>query len=102
MTYQTKKSKNQLLITIAIVVMAILFCFADNVMAQNVKRGADGNFTAISKSNTGSENAKPTSYTYTDTKGEVYPVYESKNGKNFTLKTSKKSGKQYRSYLKER
>lgn len=45
------------------------------------------------------EPAKATGKTFTDTKGNVYPVYESNKGKLFYLRTSK-AGKEYKVYLK--
>lgn len=41
-----------------------------------------------------------TVYTYKDATGE-YPIYLSSAGKAFILKTSKKTGKEYRRYLPE-
>lgn len=38
--------------------------------------------------------------TYTDSKGVVYPVMKSARGAYFIVRTSKKSGKKYKKYLK--
>ena len=43
--------------------------------------------------------AKDTGKTFTDSKGIVYPVYVSVNGKLFVIRTSKKTGKKYNQYL---
>ena len=41
-----------------------------------------------------------TKYTWKDSKGTIYPIYVSKSsGACFVLKTSKKTGKQYRQYM---
>lgn len=42
---------------------------------------------------------KETTFTFTDAKGETHKVYESKNGAFFILRTSKKTGNEYRYYL---
>ena len=40
-----------------------------------------------------------TGYTWKDSKGDVYDIYISKKGSCYIIKTSKKTGKQYRQYL---
>lgn len=40
-----------------------------------------------------------TGYTWKDSKGNVYDIYISKKGSCYIIKTSKKTGKQYRQYL---
>lgn len=78
-----------------------LFCLLPILgSAQNAKRKTDGNFIAISKAKTTESKAVKTSNTYTDTKGVIYPVYRTENGKLFVKKVSKKSGKEYKMYLK--
>lgn len=42
-----------------------------------------------------------TDYTYKDKSGNVYPIYLSASGKAFIMRTSKKTGKEYRQYLPE-
>lgn len=68
--------------------------FASN--AQQVTRDANGNYIAVKATQ---QADKPTGKTFTDSKGNVYPVYESKNGKLYVIRTSK-SGNQYKQYLK--
>ena len=65
------------------------------VKAQNVVRNGN-TFTQQSKPKT---EAKVTQYTYIDRDGVKYPIYLSSKGKYFIIKTSKKTGKQYRQYL---
>lgn len=43
---------------------------------------------------------KKTDYTWTDRKGNVYPIYITDSGSCFTIRTSATTGKEYRSYLK--
>ena len=41
-----------------------------------------------------------TGFTWTDSKGNKYPIYISNSGSCYIIKTSKKTGKEYKSYLK--
>lgn len=66
--------------------------------SQTVKQDKNGNYIAV-KAAKDSTSAKPTGKTYTDTKGNVYPVMISKNGKLFVIRTSK-AGNTYNQYLK--
>ena len=67
--------------------------------AQSVqKRG--NNFTQVSNKKSSDKETK-TQYTYTDSKGVVYPVWLSSTGKAFIKKVSKKTGKEYKQYLPE-
>ena len=71
------------------------------VQAQSVERKGN-NFTQVSNKGgkSGGKETK-TQYTYTDSKGVVYPIYLSSTGKAFIKKVSKKTGKEYRQYLPE-
>ena len=71
------------------------------VLAQSVQRQGN-NFTQVSNKGgkSGSKETK-TQYTYTDSKGVVYPVWLSSTGKAFIKKVSKKTGKEYKQYLPE-
>lgn len=77
----------KLLLT-AIFALSVLGASAQNFKASDFKTAAK------------TEQVKEeTTYTYTDNKGETYKVYKSKNGAFFILRTSKKTGKEYRYYL---
>lgn len=71
------------------------------IFALSVWGASAQNFKASDfKSTAKTEQVKEeTTYTYTDNKGETYKVYKSKNGAFFILRTSKKTGKEYRYYL---
>ena len=64
----------------------------------NVSVDNNGNFVAVKT--TATSTGIKTDKTYTDAKGVVYPVYRSKNGKHYVIKTSKKTGNEYKMYLK--
>lgn len=61
----------------------------------------NGNYVVVKKT-TASDTAKaiPSGKTFTDSKGTVWPVYLSVNGKPYIIRTSKKSGNVYKQYLK--
>jgi hypothetical protein len=65
----------------------------------NVVRDANGNFVTKTTPKKASED-KPTGKTFTNAKGEEFPVYESVNGKLYILRTSKETGNIYKQYLK--
>jgi hypothetical protein len=67
--------------------------------SQNAKLDKDGNYVALSSSQAGKTSSKPTGKTFTDSKGVVYPVMESKNGKLFYIRKSK-TGNEYKVYIK--
>lgn len=77
------------------ITLAIAF-MAWNANAQTVVR--DGkNFTQVA---TKSQNQK-SGFTFTDKDGKIYDIYIGKTGSCYILKTSKKTGKEYRKYLGE-
>lgn len=69
------------------------------IQAQSVQREGN-NFTQVSNKKSAGKETK-TEYTYTDSKGNIYPVFLSSGGKAFIKKVSKKTGKEYRQYLPE-
>jgi hypothetical protein len=86
------------------IILAAIMLLSLNVgvQAQSVERKGN-NFTQVSNSKSGKSSGKETKtkYTYTDSKGNVYPIYLSSTGKAFIKKVSKKTGKEYRQYLPE-
>ena len=66
--------------------------------SQNATKDANGNYSAIKTAKT-KEPGKATGKTFTDSKGKIYPVFESAKGKIYYIKTSK-SGNEYKVYLK--
>lgn len=89
----------QKLKTIAFVLCLLIMAAFVKANAQtSVKLDQSGNYVAVSAGKD-SVSYKPTGKTFTTSKGETFPVYISKNGKLFIIRTSK-SGNQYRTYLK--
>lgn len=64
-----------------------------------VTKDANGNYIQV-KAAKDSTTAVNTGKTFTDLKGNVYPVMETKKGKLYIVRVSKTSGKSYNQYLK--
>lgn len=90
-----KKIKN--LLYVLFVFLFLLFGLWMTADAQtNYKQ--DGNtFSSIKTTKTVSP--EKTDYLWKDSKGNVYPIYISSTGSCFVIKTSSKTGKEYRQYL---
>lgn len=84
-----------------IITAIMLFGLSMGIQAQSVQLKGN-NFTQVSNKGgkSGGKETK-TQYTYTDSKGNVYPVYLSSTGKAFIKKVSKKTGKEYKQYMPE-
>lgn len=80
-----------------IIFAAILFAATTKTTAQNAKVDATGNYVAIVKSK---EPGKDTGKFFTDKDEIKFPVFETKVGKLYYVKISKKTGKEYRVFLK--
>ena len=79
-----------------IIALLLILSSFQTVYSQKVSTDSKGNYIAVKAT---AETGKATGKTYTDSKGNVYPVYESKNGKLYVIRTSK-TGNQYKQYLK--
>lgn len=77
----------------------MLMSLSLGVQAQNVERKGN-TFTQVTNKKSSGKEVK-TQYTYTDSKGNTYPIYLSSTGKAFILKVSKKSSKEYKQYMPE-
>ena len=85
------------------IILAAIMLLSLNVgvQAQSVVKSGN-NFTQVSnKGGKSSGKETKTQYTYTDSKGNVYPIYLSSTGKAFIKKVSKKTGKEYKQYMPE-
>ena len=80
---------------IAIVAVALLLggpCFCQDYIRYGKQ------FSSVSKEKEKSADVK-TGYTWKESNGEVLDIYITKSNACYVLKTSKKSGKEYRKYL---
>ena len=82
-----------------IIAAVMLLSWNVGVQAQSVQKQGN-NFTQVSNKKPSGKEIK-TQYTYTDSKGVVYPVWLSSTGKAFIKKVSKKTGKEYKQYVPE-
>lgn len=84
-----------------IIAAIMLFSLNVGVQAQSVVKSGN-NFTQVTNKGGKSPGKETkTQYTYTDSKGTVYPVYLSSGGKAFIKRVSKKTGKEYKQYMPE-
>lgn len=79
-----------------VVAVMVFLILSTAGFSQTIERDDQGNFFSISKSRTP---PKETTYTFTDSKGRKYPVLMTEAGRFFVIKTSAKTGKEYRYYL---
>ena len=81
-----------------IIAVALLVASTASLTAQSYTR--QGNtFVAVRKATTAKESGKKTAYTWKDSKGNEYPIYQSASGSCYVLRTSRKTGKEYKQYL---
>lgn len=88
-----------ILLTLIISVIA-----SNNLLAQNATISSTGEVerngnTFIASTKSSKSNAQQTQYTWKDSKDNEYPIYISTSGSCYVIKTSKKTGKEYKSYL---
>lgn len=74
-------------------ILLALFCITANA---EVKR--EGDTFKVEQSSRTSQGEK-TKYTWEDKYGNKYPIYITKRGACYVLRTSKKTGKEYKQYL---
>jgi hypothetical protein len=75
-------------------ILFFLVCISLHGTAQKVSVDKDGNYHSIKVED------KKTDKLYIDDKGESYPVYLNSKSKPYIIRKSKKTGKEYKSYLK--
>jgi len=96
MTHKQKSTFKQFIFALFLIIFCLM---ADNLMAQKrIVQDDKGNYIEV-KDEREKETPKPTGKTYQTSKGDVFPIYVSKNGKYFIVRTSKESGKEYKQYL---
>lgn len=77
-----------------IILYILLALFSININAE-VKR--EGNTFKVEQTSKASDTQ--TKYTWEDKEGNKYPIFITKKGACYVLKTSKKTGKEYKYYL---
>lgn len=76
------------------IIMAVL-TFGTTIAQSFTQKGK----SFISQSATAENSSTKTSYTWVDTDKKEYSIYISSRGKAYIIRTSKKSGKEYKKYL---
>ena len=98
---------SKLLFAVCIVgLTAILTLLSFPAQAQGIQKSADGNYFSAQKPTADTvatlesltKAAAKTGTTFTTTKNEVFPIYQSKTGALYVVRTSKK-GTFYRQYM---
>ena len=64
------------------------------------KRNVNEFSSATRENNSNLVNTEITNYTWKDSKDNVYPIYITSNGSCFIYRTSNKTGKKYKQYMK--
>ena len=90
-------NKTAKILVLAISLLLISISWYSCVSAQNAKLDKNGNFIAIQSKDTTTN--KPTGKFFINPNGDKFPVFLTKNGKYYYIKTSK-SGRDYKVYLK--
>ncbi len=66
--------------------------------AQTATKNAQGHYS-ISKDSVQAKPPTDTGQTFQDSKGKIYPIFKTDKGKFYVIRTSAKTGKQYKQYL---
>lgn len=100
---KTTTTRHEKFIIAVIIICALAGIFGNLCRAQDrAKITRNGNnFQAVKTTRTAHRDSTATKYTFTDSRGNKYPVFLSKSGKAFIPKTSAKTGKYYRQYKPE-
>lgn len=94
------KKMKDILVSIKYFIIVFMMMFLVNIAADAQSFEVKGNnYTAVKANGKVKSEPEKTAYTWTDRKGNVYPIYISKNGSCFTIRTNSK-GETYPSYLK--
>ena len=80
-------------------IILILVCFMLGMQCYSQEYRRNGKEFSQVKQETVKQTDSPSGYTWKDSKGNVYDIYISKKGSCYIIKTSRKTGKQYRQYL---
>ncbi len=97
-TLQKSKAANYKTLAVLTLILWIAGC-SDKLFSQNVTKDVNGNFHQVVKKQSPDSTGTKTSYTFEDSKGEIYPVYLTTSGKYFVWRISKNTGNKYRKYL---
>lgn len=86
-------------LTFIVSVIASSNLFAQNATISSTGEEYSRNGNTFSSNTKSKQSPEITPYTWKDSKGNEYPIYISASGSCYVVKTSKKTGKEYKSYL---
>lgn len=95
-----KRDVIQFIVCSVIALIITLFTMSAHAQSVSTFKVNGNSYTAVSNHSTTKSEPEKTDYTWTDTKGNTYPIYISSTGSCFVIKISAKTGKEYRNYLK--
>ena len=75
-----------------------LMLIGATAQAQTATKNAQGHYS-ITKDSVQAKPPTDTGKTYQDSKGKIYPIFKTDKGKFYVIRTSAKTGKQYKQYL---
>lgn len=79
------------------ILLTVLMLLSINIMKAQIIR--DGNDFKVVKATRELKSNTKTIYTWTDKDGNIFPIFITNRGACYILKTSKKTGKEYKYYL---
>lgn len=88
-------------IIVFVAFIVLLWATSNGAWGQSVTRNGNVFIQSTSNSPIKKDTATLTKYFYMTSDGTKYPIYMSSTGKCFILRTSAKTGKQYKQYLPE-
>ena len=83
----------------ALILMIVCVSMVANADDDNKSYKCEGSTYSSTGRVAGNTAPTPTPYFWSDSKGNKYPIYISNSGSCYVIKTSKKTGKEYKSYL---
>lgn len=87
------------LLVMVFVLLSVNLMAQTSISSTGIEYSENDKQFSISRTNT--NNAQLTDYTWKDSKGNVYPIYISSSGSCYIIKTSSKTGKEYKQYMKK-
>lgn len=91
------KEKIKTLLYFLLFILFMLFGLWMTADAQTTYKQEGNTFSSVKTTNVVKSDKTP--YTWKDSKGKEYPIYITSNGSCYIIRTSNKTGKEYRQYL---
>ena len=97
-----KKIITTIIIFVSVMLTSVMYAQDASISLTGGVYQRNGNeFSPAARANNSNSVAPElTDYTWKDTKGNVYPIYITSNGSCFVYRTSNRTGKEYKQYMK--